>query len=189
MGSSFWIFFVFLSPLACRIQGSVLHFSTEGLMILFSAKDFQFYILAWSSARLIFSEVCSTFPFLSAGIICKLTCPLTHMILFPRPVISFQGTVTFFPLFCQPSSLMVNLNCFSSPSSFISNLSLSLVGWVNLRKVLYLFSSPLLPLFSWVFLTRYPASIPLLYSPVLNRSHLNNFWNCCFSLSFLRKGG
>ena len=78
--------------------------SIDGLTVLFTSEGFQFYILAWSLARLIFSDACSIFPFMSPAIISKSTCPkrsLSSSFLHPHDSISqacfsFPGSSTFF---------------------------------------------------------------------------------------------
>lgn len=80
--------------------------SIDGLAVLFTAQGFQFYILAQSLARLIFSDACSIFPFMSPAIISKSTCPklsLSSSFLHPHDSISqacfpFPGSSTFFYL-------------------------------------------------------------------------------------------
>lgn len=89
--------------------------ATDGLMASFSAEGFQLYILAWSLARLRFSDACSIFPFMSPTIISKTTCPKLNLpSSFSHPRDSIYQVCLFFPrqyyfffsfLLCQPPKL------------------------------------------------------------------------------------
>lgn len=88
--------------------------SIDGVMTLFNAEGFQFYMWGWSLSNSHFQML---FSFICPVIISRSTCPKLSLSSLSHPHDSISQNYLFVPrqyhffLVCQPPDLMIHLNC------------------------------------------------------------------------------